>query len=366
VGVQWLGGGEVSGGEGVAFGGFSGDPAYETISGLAESGTAALSSGLSLGVLKQGIEIGGVMFPDIAAILKAYKKDEDINIIATPQILTTDNMKAAISVGENIPYITSQNTTSSEQDYTQYEYKDVATKLEITPHIGQANTLRLEIETEVIKLQDQEETLTPTTYKRTARTTVVVEDSDTVVIGGMIGLDGYEEEQKVPLLGDIPVLGWLFKTKTTREERTNMFIFVTPRIVSNPADIARVTQEKEKALGKVMDDVKKELLPSDPGQSVRLADQGFEQLRDGNIAQAKKYLEEALVIDPVNPYALINLGVACEKSGEYERATELYRRLIDTGTRESVIIEQEGRPDSYHLVEIAKENLKHAEKLMQK
>jgi len=366
VGVQWFGGSEVSGGDGVAFGGFSGDPAYGSLSGLAESGVTALSTGLSLGVLTQGIEIGGVTFPDIAAILNAYKADEDIHIIATPQILTTDNMKAAISVGENIPYITSQNTTSSEQDYTQYEYKDVATKLEITQHIGQADTLRLEIETEVIKLQGDDDSLTPTTFKRTAQTTVVVENNDTVVIGGIIGQDGTEVEQKVPLLGDIPLLGWLFKSRTTVEQRTNMFIFVTPRIVSNPADIARVTQEKEKALGKVMDDKKKELLPSDPGLSVRLADQGFELLRDGNIAQAKRSLEEALAIDPVNPYALINLGVAHEKAGEYDRAAQLYRRLIETGTQESVIVEQGGEPASYHLLEIAKENLKHAENLIQK
>lgn len=366
VGVQWLGGGEISDGEGVAFGGFSGDPAYESITGLVESGTSALSSGLSLGVLKQGIEIGGVMFPDIAAILKAYKTDEDINIIATPQILTTDNKKAEISVGENVPYITSQNTTSGQQDYTQYEYKDVATKLKITPHIGQADTLRLEIETEVIKLQGQEETLTPTTFKRTAQTTVIVENNDTIVIGGIIGQDGTEEENKVPLLGDIPVLGWLFKTKSTREVRTNMFIFVTPRIVRNPGDIARVTIEKEKAMGSVMDDVKRQFLPSDPGQAVRLADMGFERLSSGDIDTAKQYLTEALAVDPVNPYALINLGVAYEKAGEYERAVEMYQKLIDTRTDEMVIIEQGGENTSYHLIEIAKENLNHAKNLMQK
>lgn len=366
VGVQWLGAGEVSDGEGVAFGGFSSEPAYGAIQDLTNPENALLPAGLSLGVLKQGIEIGGITFPNIAAILRAYKSDEDINIIATPQILTTDNKKAEISVGENIPYITSQNTTASQQDYTQFEYKDVATKLKITPHIGQADTLRLEIETEVIKLKGQDETLTPTTFKRTAQTTVIVENSDTIVIGGIIGHDGVEEEFKVPLLGDIPVLGWLFKTRSTRELRTNMFIFVTPRIVGNPAEIARVTMEKEDNLGSVMDRVQEELHPPDnPEHALKLADIGFDKLSEGKIDEAKAYLSQALSIDPMNPYALINLGVAYEKDGEYDQAITIYQRVIDTNTDQAVIDPNGSVSGPVHLIEIARENIKHVQKLKQ-
>ena len=93
VGVQWFGGDEISDGEGLGFGAFSGEPPFATIEGLTDPETPLLPAGLSLGVLKQGIEIGGVTFPNIAAILRAYQSDEDINIIATPQILTTDNKR---------------------------------------------------------------------------------------------------------------------------------------------------------------------------------------------------------------------------------------------------------------------------------
>jgi general secretion pathway protein D len=367
VGVQWVGGDEISGGEGVAFGGFSGEPPYGVIEGIANPETPLLPAGLSLGVLKQGIEIGGITFPNIAAILRAYRSDEDINIIATPQILTTDNKRAEISVGENVPYITSQNTTAGQQDYTQYEYKDVATKLRITPHIGQANTLRLEIETEVIKLKGQEDTLTPTTFKRTARTTVMVENSDTIVIGGIIGQDLIEEESKVPGLGDIPLLGWMFKTRAKRELRTNMFIFVTPQIVENPAEIARVTMDKEGQLGPAMEKTRRELFTEpDPLQAAQLTDRGVDLLSRGNGRGAMNYFGEALKIDPGNPYALINLGVALEREGRFDQAISVYEELIQNAARPSPGGSGTSVSTLPHLVEIAKENLNHAKSLRQK
>ncbi len=208
-----------------------------------------------MGILKQGVNIGGITFTDIGAVLKAFQSDADVNIIATPQILTMDNKKAAISVGENIPFITSQNTTAAQQDYTQYEYKDVATKLSITPHINQSNVLRLEIETEVVRIKDASDT--PSTFKRTASTSVILNDKSTIVIGGIIGHDASESDYKVPILGDIPILGWLFRTHSTTNRKTNMFIFVTPRIVRNPAEISAVTLIKEDEMGMVLPAVKK-------------------------------------------------------------------------------------------------------------
>ena len=109
VGVQWATGGIFSEGTGALASGFAGATGYDMLSGITGDDTI-LPAGYSFGVLKQGIRIGNVTFPNIAAILKAYKNDSDINIISTPQILTTDNKKAQISVGENVPYITSRNT----------------------------------------------------------------------------------------------------------------------------------------------------------------------------------------------------------------------------------------------------------------
>ncbi len=367
VGVQWIAGGVFDDGTGRLATGFGGEQGYDLLPGIIDPDNPSLPRGFSFGVIKEGIQIGGVTFPNIAAILKAYKQDANINIISTPQILTTDNKKAEITVGQNIPFITSQNTTASEQDYTQYEYKDVATKLSITPHINQADTLRLEIETEVVRLKGTSETLTPSTFKRTAATTVIVNDKDSVVIGGIIGQDVLESEWKIPFLGDIPYLGWLFKTHTTDDRKTNMFIFVTPHIIRNPADIAAVTLRKEEELGNVMPQVEEQLHREiNPEHSVKLADIGYEKLAGGQNLAAKDYFMESLEIDPNNPFALINLGVLFEKEQAYPQAIQMYQRVIDTGTYEVA-----RNPEGYEgidisLVQIARENIAHVKKMMQK
>jgi general secretion pathway protein D len=299
--------------------------------------------------------------------LRAYKADTDINIISTPQILTTDNKKAEISVGQNVPYITSQNTTSSDQDYTQYEYRDVATKLGITPYINQADTLRLEIETEVTRIKGNADTLTPTTFKRTATTTVIVSDEETIVIGGIIGQDSSENEWKIPLLGDIPYLGWLFKTHTTTDTKTNMFIFVTPHIIRNPADIAGVTLRKEDRLETVMPQVKEELhRKRNPAHSLELSDMGYEKLTAGKYGEAREYFQEALSINPENPFALINMGVAFEKEGAYQQAIEMYQKVISTGTEETARSPEGYTGDDISLLKIARENIDHVREIMDK
>jgi general secretion pathway protein D len=339
VGVQWAAGGIFDDETGIFATGFSGPNGYDLLPGISGS-DPSLAPGFSFGIIKQGIKIGDVTFPNIGAVLKAYKTDSAINIISTPQILTTDNKKAEISVGENVPYITSRNTTASNQDYTQYEYKDVATKLGIVPHISQADTLRLEIETEVVRIKGNSSD-TPTTYKRTASTTVILNDNDTIVIGGIIGQDATESEWKIPLLGDIPLLGWLFKTNTTSHVKTNMFIFVTPHIVRNPVDMLQVSSQKENAMGDVLPSVGKELHKNlNPQQSMRFAAHGYELLQKRDLDVAKKELGKALAADPGNPYALINMAIACELGGEKIAAFRYYQQVIATGT--SIVVDMSG------------------------
>jgi len=360
VGVRWIAGGAFADGTGQLITGFGSNSDF----GMFEDTEGALpgfAPGFSLGVLKQGIQIGGITFPNIAAILNAYKTDDAINIISTPQILTTDNKKAEISVGENVPYITSQNTSAgvSGQDYTQYEYRDVSTKLTITPHINQADTLRLEIATEVIKLKGNDpDTFTPTTLKRTADTTVIVKDGDTVVIGGIIGQDAGEIEGKIPLLGDIPLLGWLFKSRNTLSQKTNMFIFITPRIIKNPADLAAVTLEKEDDLGRVLPAVQRELhKEKNMEHAVKLTITGYEMLMADNVQEAKEYFVEALDINPDNSFALMNMGVVYEKEGEPEEALKMYQAVMSVGTTETAFESSDQEKNGALLVDIARENI---------
>jgi len=333
VGVNWLGAGAFSDNTGALVSGWGGSDGFAMDGAIStnDDGAVSVGTGFSLGVLKQGIEIGGITFPNIAAILKAYKSNSNFNIISTPQLLTTDNQKAEISVGENRPYLTRTSEADSGTGYQNYEYKDIATKLIITPQINQADTLRLEISTEVSKLNTSaSEVDRPVTFKRTAETTVLVQDNDTIVIGGIIGHDATEAEWKIPLLGDIPILGWLFKTHNTSHLKTNMFIFITPHIIKNPADIARVTLTKEEQLDKVMPEVKEQLhQQTNLDHALSLSDIGFQRMQAQRYDEAENFFKEALDINPNSPYALMNLGVICEQKGRTIDAIKYYQQVID-------------------------------------
>ena len=206
-----------------------------------------LTKGFSLGVIGETIEIGGIKFPNLAAVAHAYQQDTDVHILSTPQLLTTDNEEAEITVGKNVPYITTTGRTTADIDYTQYEYKDVGVTLKVTPQISQERSVRLKIFQEVTRLilTAGLEKGHPTTYKRLAQTTVIVKDANTVVIGGLIGDDTTHIDYQVPCLGNIPLIGWLFRSTSKRIEKTNLFVFLTPRIIQNPAEAKKIFQDKK-------------------------------------------------------------------------------------------------------------------------
>ena len=218
----------------------------------------SLASGLTLGVIGQAIRVatvGGadITFPNLAAFINAYQADTDVRILATPQLLTLDNEEAEMTVGKNVPYVTRQDTTTNATiNYSSYEYKDVGITLKVTPQINKEGFVRLKLDQSVTKLDAQtqdvgtgQKILAPTTLKRTAKTTVTVRSGDTVVIGGLIEDSTSDGIYKVPLLGDIPLLGWLFKYKTKVGDKTNLFIFITPRIIQKPEDATDIHQDKK-------------------------------------------------------------------------------------------------------------------------
>jgi general secretion pathway protein D len=127
--------------------------------------------------------------------------------------------------------------------------------LNITPHINEGNFIRLKISQQVTKVTSPSTTLTPITLKRTAKTTVVVKDNETIVIGGLVGDSTENDTYKVPLLGDIPILGWLFKTHSTSREKTNLYVFLTPHIVRTQQDAANLYQEKRETMGEVVEGI---------------------------------------------------------------------------------------------------------------
>ena len=190
----------------------------------------------------------GVFGGDFKAIIQAYKEDSDVKILSTPQLLTTENEEATITIGKNVAYQTRGGTEdTSETSYNTYEYKDVGITLKIPPSISQDRLVRLDFYEEITKLDTANTTNAdrPTTLKRELETTIIVEDGNTVVIGGLIDETLSKEVGKVPCLGDIPVLGYAFKSQSSGSDRTNLFIFLNPRVVKNIREAKEIYQEKK-------------------------------------------------------------------------------------------------------------------------
>lgn len=215
------------------------------------NGPAALANnnGLALAAVQGTFTYKGVEFLNIGALLRALQTDADVNVLSTPNILTSDNQKAEIMVGENVPFKTGQTqnaATGGSSILTTIERKDVGISLKITPQITSEDNVRLEIYQEISSVVESASPSQdgPTTSKRSASTTVVIKDHETMVIGGLIRDNVTTAERKVPFLGDIPLLGWLFKFKNTKVEKTNLMIFITPYIIKNEQDAADITRRQ--------------------------------------------------------------------------------------------------------------------------
>lgn len=194
------------------------------------------------------LPIGGetLTIPSYGGFFKALQTNGIINVLSTPNILTQDNSEAEIVVGRVVPFITAQGRDINNQPINQVQREDVATTLKIKPQINSSDELTLDIvqESQDIIPGADIASFGPTTSKRSAKTTVLVKDGQTITIGGLISDRITESEGKVPILGDIPILGWLFRNKTKERNKTSLVIFVTPYIIRYPEDLERISLEK--------------------------------------------------------------------------------------------------------------------------
>ena len=202
----------------------------------------------------------------IGALLHALQKQSGVNILSTPHILTSNHNQAKIIVGENIPYVMQSRITETTDFITPtviktYEYKDVGISLEITPHISQGGLVRLEINSEFTKLVEAvttSSTDTPTTAKRQAQTVVSMDSGSTVVIGGLIRDDKVTLDKKIPLAGDLPLVGSLFRYQKDRLQKTNLIIFITPHVLSSQDDLDHITDKKKQQIKPAIEELEKE------------------------------------------------------------------------------------------------------------
>ena len=250
LGVEWIAGGKTSiDDKETAVGG-----SFRTTGGVLPSPLTLPEQGFSLGIFSEAVTVAGITFPNLGAVVRAFKKDKDVHILSTPQILTTDNEEATITVGKNVPYQTRAGTSEADVDYSYYEYKDVGITLKITPQISKDRMVRLNISLESTKLDELASIIEndrPTTLKRTIDNTVIVKDKSTVVIGGLIDDSFSKTEYKVPCLGDIPLLNFLFKSTSKAGDKTNLFVFIVPHVIENPAEAEGIYQKKKDQIDQI-------------------------------------------------------------------------------------------------------------------
>jgi general secretion pathway protein D len=249
-GVQWNGANERSDGRTV-FGGtnFSTTPGTNIL-GIA-GGTTVIGNGLNLGVIRGTINIPG--FGEIAnlqVLARALEGDSGANVLSTPNVLTLDNEEAKIVVGQNVPFITGTFTPTSgsaTNPFQTIERKDIGLTLRVTPQVSEAGAVKLKIFQEVSNVTRDKALVQSAdiiTNKRSLESTVLVDDGQIVVLGGLIQDDQQASIDKVPLLGDIPYVGALFKYESRNRKRTNLMVFLRPVVLRDERAAAAITADR--------------------------------------------------------------------------------------------------------------------------
>ena len=255
VGVQWFtapDNGE--GGVGTGVIGGTNFPGSSTpgILGTAVAPLTGLGSGLALGYVEGTISIGGEEILNLGALVRAIRGDSGSNILSQPTVVTLDHQEAQLKAGQEVPFLTGQysntgtgGTNTPTNPFQTIERKDVGLTLLVTPHINEGDSVRLDIEQEVSSLAPSVDGATDLiTNKRELKTSVLVGDGALLVLGGLINDELRESISKVPALGDIPVVGNLFRYRRTTRNRRDLMIFLKPTILRDQALESAVSSEK--------------------------------------------------------------------------------------------------------------------------
>ena len=252
IGTVWHGGKLTKRGD-LWFGGLATDSLNSVSFGKAAGEGGLAWSGFLGGVM--GVPIPGVekllgtSIPSFTVLFQALAENDHVDILSSPTLMTTDNIKATLVVGQNVAYKSGVSGVSAATPGVAFEdiqREKVGLTLDVTPHVGAGGQVRLDL---AITIQDLigEDALGPTWSERRVTNTVVVGDADTAIIGGLVGHKKRKVSSKIPLLGDLPVLGHLFKSTHSEERKTNLVILLTPYVLADPLDRARTV---DRALGR--------------------------------------------------------------------------------------------------------------------
>jgi general secretion pathway protein D len=237
---------------------------------------AGVGHGLNVGVVKGSIIIPGVgEILNIGALIRALESDANANILSTPTLLTLDNEEAKIVIGKNLPFITGQYAVTAAAatptPFQTIERKDVGLTLRIKPQVSEGGAIRLQLYQEVSNVTDAVNAAGPITNKRSLESTVLVDDGQMVVLGGLIEDSVKDGVEKVPGLGDLPVIGGLFRYNTRSRSKTNLMVFLRPTLLRGAKSADSITRNR-------YDYILGEQLKAKPAPSAPLPDYGSPSL----------------------------------------------------------------------------------------
>lgn len=191
---------------------------------------------------------------NFTAFLNALQTDTKFNVLSTPRIFTSNNVQAEINISQRVPFVVSQRTDTNGNITFNYDFEDVGIVLTVTPRITAGGYVTMDINQTANDLQGFTSFNAPIVNQRQAQTTVAVKDTETVILGGIIRNTVSSTTKKIPLLGDIPILGNLFKTTDKTNQKTELLVFLTPRVVRDPSDAAKMTDEQRRKMSKPTQD----------------------------------------------------------------------------------------------------------------
>ncbi len=215
----------------------------------ASANLASLPPGLNIGLVRGTLTLPGVgTVTNLAVLARALESDAKANILSTPNLLTLDNEEAKIVVGQNVPFITGQyaqtGAATTATPFQTIERRDVGLTLRIRPQISEGGSVKMQIYQEVSSVQDRSNSAGIITNKRSIDSTVIVDDGEIIALGGLVQDSTDATVDKVPILGDIPLLGLLFRYETRKQTKTNLMVFLRPLVVREGAGYGAITAER--------------------------------------------------------------------------------------------------------------------------
>ncbi len=237
LGINWRVAGEDDGR--ISTGGFPGTSPFNATTATAAGQNAAF------GIVGGEIEFGGQQYFSFGAFIRATQQDQDVDILANPQIMMLNNVSSSINVTTNTPVSTRTVTNNNGVTTTETEFKDIGIKLTIKPQISGEDSIRLEIQQESSNIVTSGATSAQTaitTFKRELSTTVVTRDNEIVVLGGLINETRRNSANSVPGFRDLPLIGGLFASSSDTTDKTNLLLFIRPKIIRTQDDLRKVTR----------------------------------------------------------------------------------------------------------------------------